>query len=333
MKFGAIQSPADHRDYIYGQMIPAGTLPARFILPEVHPVRKQFYGNCVGQAAAGIKEYQEAKNYPALQPKISPVYVYGECKRQDGIPTTEGTYPRTAMAVLLKQGACLESTMPESVQTHPVIVPPASQKAHDEAKQFVIGAYARVQTMAEVKQALLREGPVMCGIQVYENFLEPEPGGFVPMPRGTLLGGHAMVVTGFDDNLTHTYKVSFRGQTTFKGFYQVRNSHGEQWGDKGYCWIPYDFFTFRDDVGMPYWMESWSSVDIVLPPKDARVIVITPGQITANVDGVEVPLDQPAEISPRTNRTMMPLRFISEHLGWHVHWDGARVILTQSIKE
>ncbi|MEW5952621.1 MAG: C1 family peptidase [Bacillota bacterium] len=327
--FGAIQSPADHRDYIYGQMVPVGTLPPRYVLPEVHPVRKQEYGNCVGQAAAGIKEYQEAKNYPGIRPRLSPVYVYGECKRQDGIPDTEGTYPRTAMAVLLKQGVCLESTMPESTQTHPYRVPAASQKAHDEAKQFVIGAYARIQTLAEIKQAIAREGPAMGAAMVCENFIRPEPGGFIPMPEGAMMGGHAVTVTGWDDTLTHTYRQPYRGKRTFTGFLRVRNSWGVEWGDRGYCWIPHELFHSRLDVGMPYWMESWSSVDVILPPKDARQIVIVPGQITANVDGVDVPLDQPAEVHSRTHRTLVPLRFIAEHMGWHVHWDGVRVILSQ----
>ena len=221
--------------------------------------------------------------------------------------------------------------MPESMQAHPYNVPPASEKAHNEAKEFVVGAYARVQTMAEIKQALTREGPVMGALMVVTNFMEPEPGGFIPMPEGTILGGHAVVVTGWDDTLTHTYKQSYRGKKTFRGFLRVRNSWGAEWGDKGCCWVPYDLFSERLDVGAPYWMESWSSVDVVLPPKDTRTIVITPGQASALVDGVEVHLDQPAFVTAE-NRTVVPLRFIAEHMGWHVHWDGTRVILNQPIK-
>ena len=103
-KFGAFKSPPDHRDYIYGQMIPLGAVPETFLLDETPVVRDQGkYGTCVGQAAAGIKVWQETKNY-RRGVQTSPLFVYSECKKIDGIPDKEGTYPRDAMKVLKTLG-------------------------------------------------------------------------------------------------------------------------------------------------------------------------------------------------------------------------------------
>jgi len=313
---GAIQSPGDPQDYIYSQLIAAAPLPEKFMLDE-WPVRDQGkFGTCVGQAAAGVKEWQEAKNYPTEKPALSPLFVYSECKKADGIPEMEGTYPRVAMKVLHKQGICYESTMPYSLMGKPV--PGAPPNAYNEAKRFLIGAYARVQTMEELKRAIYRDGPVLGAVLVCQNFLEPGTGGYINMPQGRILGGHAIAVTGWDDHLKHSGR---------QGFLRVRNSWGPDWGDNGYCWIPYEFFLGRLDTGQPYWFESWSSVDVVLPSMRAREIILWPKKDTALVDGHKVHLDQSCFIVPETGRLMLPARFLAERMGYSVTWDGEKAVL------
>jgi len=321
---GALQSPPDHRDYIYGQMIPLQVekLPTSFSREEefVTPIRNQgSYGTCVGHAAAAIKEWQETKNYGGRKIQMSPLFIYVECKKQDGIPSTEGTYPRVAMSVLQKLGVCKETAFPYSLMKDKFQLPSPSVEIYSEAKDFIIGSYARVQTLAEVKRAIYRDGPVLAGILVFENFLCPDKGGFIPIPKGQMLGGHAICVVGWDDNLKHG---------NYTGFLRVRNSWGDNWGDKGYCWIPYDFFNGRLDIGMPYWMESWTSVDVILPPKQAKTIVMWLNNQIALVDGDEVLLDSPPVINPKAGRTLIPLRFVAENMGYKVEWDGLEKKIT-----
>ena len=70
------------------------------------------------------------------------------------------------------------------------------------------------------------------GIAVYESFESEEVArtGVVPMPGPDekLLGGHAILCCGYDDN---TQRVT------------CLNSWSSNWGDAGYFTLPYEFVT------------------------------------------------------------------------------------------
>jgi C1A family cysteine protease len=53
-----------------------------------------------------------------------------------------------------------------------------------------------------------------------------------------VVGGHAVVVVGYDD----AKKIQNTGggpKTT--GAFRIRNSWGKSWGDAGYGWLPYEY--------------------------------------------------------------------------------------------
>lgn len=301
---GVIQSRPDHRDFVFGQIMGAVELPPSFFWDKL-PVRDQgSYGTCCGFAAAGVKDRQEARNYPSRGVTTSPLFVYEECKKLDGIPDQEGTYPRVVMQVLKDMGVCRERTFPYSLMGKPLPTP--APTAYDEAKQFIIGAYAKVQTIDEIKQAIATQGPVLAGVYVCSNFITA-PGGVISIPSGSMLGGHAICLDGYDDS---------------RNCFRFVNSWGVRWGDGGYGWIPYKLIDWRFDFGAGFFMEGWSSLDVILPPKQAQEVKLWIGKKQALVDGDEVILDVAPEINAASGRTLIPLRFVAEVLGWKVTWNS-----------
>lgn len=321
---GLKQPTHDPRDYQYSKIVRVGKLPERFVLERYKVKDQKDRGTCWANAAAALKTRQEARNYPGKVYDFSAAYIWRRGKEIDG-NTEDGSELRTPMKVLHKWGVCLENTLPYDVllKAGPGVMFKIPKEADSEAPTFKIGAYAKTMLLDEIKAAIYREGsPILAGGLVTDTFLCPEKGGFVGLPEGTLYGGHAYLIDGWDDNMAHTY----RNGVTLKGFLRFANSWGEDWGDLGYGYLPYAFLTWRSKDGITAFWDAWSSVDIILPPKEASVIKLKIGQKVALVDDEPVELDVPPKIEGM-GRTMVPLRFIAEHLGWQVIWDdGTREI-------
>lgn len=94
-------------------------------------------------------------------------------------------------------------------------------------------AYANViQDIAHIKECLILNLPVIIGVKVYTSF-ESETAnktGIIPIPdpNETFLGGHCIIIVGFNDST---------------GYFQFQNSWGSGWGDNGYGYLPYEYAT------------------------------------------------------------------------------------------
>jgi C1A family cysteine protease len=84
--------------------------------------------------------------------------------------------------------------------------------------------------------------PVVFGFSVYESFESDEVAktGTVLMPDKSeqLLGGHAVVLCGYDDETKR---------------FLVRNSWGEEWGQAGYFTLPYEYVT-DPNLASDFWV-------------------------------------------------------------------------------
>jgi len=110
-KLSCLKDPRDLRDIPMGLVLPPIPLPAKInYSADMTPVRNQGNeGTCVAFASVvGVKEYQDTKEYKKII-ELSPRYTYNLCKKNDGSPDEEGTYPRVAMKMLLKYGTPPES--------------------------------------------------------------------------------------------------------------------------------------------------------------------------------------------------------------------------------
>lgn len=294
--FGLVQSPPDSRDWNYTQVMGAGVLPPRFSYADT-PLRDQGqHGTCVGFGSANLKDSQEA--HDSLM-SASALYIYRQAKLIDGlVEGTEGTTLKAALSVLKNKGVCPESVYPYSLIDSEAPLPP-----DDTAVNGKINGYARCYTVDDIKQAIVNSGPVLIGVAVTSAFRDLGPGTHIikSMFGSQILGGHCMLLTGYDDNLQ-----AFR----------LKNSW-DNWGEPGgYAWLGYGCVTERTDLGMSMFMEAWSSIDVVTSDKIEMWI----GNQVAYVNGSVCLLDAPPTIM--NNRTMVPLRFVTEAMGCLVEWDN-----------
>ncbi len=98
-----------------------------------------------------------------------------------------------------------------------------------DAATFKIDSFSAVAygTRTSVQSQLAAGNPVVFGATVYSNFMSWTGSNVYSAPSGSSLGGHAMVVVGYDNA---------------KSAYRVQNSWGTGWGDAGYIWMGYSAF-------------------------------------------------------------------------------------------
>ncbi len=280
-------------------------------------------GNCTASALVWtVKAYQEISQADWPNKGLSVAYLYAEEKKIDGIPDQEGSSIFAGLKVLQKKGVCLETTLPYSslLNLPAPKVPETNSSMDQEAAKFKINSYAQVcaptdkqrneNTIKLIKQAIYTNGVVPVAVVVAENFNDYGKNYIIPLPKGYLLGLHAVGLVGWDDK-----KQAFR----------LRNSWGKNWGDKGYAWLPYQFVTTGTDMDgyghmLLYLLETWTVLDQIVID-DAKEIKLIPYNTRAVVDGIEYYVDQPPIIDPTTNRTLVPIRFVSNHMGRVVFWD------------
>jgi C1A family cysteine protease len=281
-------------------------------------------GSCTASALVWtVKAYQEVSQADWPSKGLSVAYLYAEEKKIDGMPDQEGSTIFAGLKVLQKKGVCLETTLSySSLLNLPAPKVPATNEVMDrEAVKYKIGNYAQIcasndkerneNTIKLIKQGIYANGAVVVAVVVAENFNNYDKNYIIPLPEGYLLGLHAVGLVGWDDK-----KQAFR----------LRNSWGK-WGDKGYAWLPYDFVTKGMDIDgyghiMWYLLEAWTALDEIVID-DAKEIKLIPYNTRAVVDGVEYYVDQPPIIDPTTNRTLVPIRFVSNHMGRIVSWNEA----------
>jgi C1A family cysteine protease len=244
---GCKKDPEDLRDIPMGLVLPAIPVPLSIdYTSKMTPVRNQGdEGTCVAFASVvGVKEFEDQKEYRKLI-ELSPRYVYSLCKKFDGFPEEEGTYPRIAMKMLLKYGVCPEFFWPYRPFQNNDHKPGADQKA----KNYRIKAYARLKDIAEMKRSLMVNGPFLAGVKVFDSWFDPSVArtGMVPMPKKgeDLTGGHAICIVGYDDR---------------KKLFKFKNSWSKKWADRGYGYLKYEYLS-------RYCQDAWSATDLIVNPK------------------------------------------------------------------
>jgi C1A family cysteine protease len=203
-------------------------------------------GSCTANAIAGAYHYDEIKQSetPIFTPSRLFIY-YNERKIEGTTDTDSGAEIRDGIKSISDVGVCSEDIWPYDITKFTVC---PSDVCYENAKTHHSIEYKRVeQTLDQLKQCLVEGFPFVFGFEVYSSFESPEVAstGVMPIPKDDeeLLGGHAVCAVGFDET---------------KQSFIVRNSWGENWGDKGYFYMPFayiinsskcsDFWTVRKTI-------------------------------------------------------------------------------------
>jgi C1A family cysteine protease len=177
-------------------------------------------------------EFLEKKDGVAFV-NVSRLFIYyNERVIEHTVSEDAGAMIRDGIKALVKQGVCSEKKWPYVVSKFATKPNPACYK---EALNHQVVAYARIQTLDEMRACLAEGYPFVFGFTVYESFESQQVAktGVVPMPKPKekVLGGHAVLAVGYDDAQKRLL---------------VRNSWGTGWGMKGYFTFPYDYAADRN---------------------------------------------------------------------------------------
>ncbi len=319
-----VKSPRDGRDWKYGEIVAARvSLPEKVSLrAECGPVRSQGEaGFCHSFAGTALKNMQERQEYGDRGFDFSPLGLAKDVKARDGLTFTEGSTLLAVCKALCENGVFDEALYPYGqYQAGSMDFPPLGLQEGEKLPRYYCKNYARLEDLEDLKRCVSERNPVLLGITCTKEIYAPTDG-CIGLPIGEyLIGGHALLVVGYDDTKENT----IRGRK-YRGFVECQNSWGKDYGDNGFLWIPYEYFTYRTkDFGIGFIMDMYAAVDLKRENLSGTAVELFLGKPFAYDDGKEVRLEQPPISDERTGRTLVPLRFIGEALGCGVEWNAAR---------
>jgi C1A family cysteine protease len=233
------ESSFDDRDYVYENKVKYKIVNTKICdyRNDLQPIRNQGdQGTCYAQTAACVKEWQEKKD-SGFNGYFSPQFFYNNRDYyNDGINDNienkedDGMTGRDVMRILKNIGICKEIDYPYGKTDR---INEIEENIKKKAYKNRIKSYARINTLEGLKTSLVKNGPCLIAMPVY-NYGDQI---WIKEKNQEILGGHAMTVVGYNEDS-----------------FIIRNSWGGQWGDKGYS-----YYYFKD-WGVHY--EIWTTIDL-----------------------------------------------------------------------
>lgn len=216
-------------------------------------------GSCVGWAVgySGLTICNAVKDDLTNQTEInkrakSASYIYNQIL-DEGDDCTAGARMTDALILLKEKGDCLASQfdgMTNDCNDTP------NQALHETAEQFKIKDYAAVFSYLEdakvkidkTRKSLIAKKPVIIGMNITPSFWNIEQGQQIWEigDDEEIIGGHAMVVVGYDEVL--------------KSF-ELMNSWGANFGDGGFVWVSYDDFAKNTKYGFEIILDDKTTIE------------------------------------------------------------------------
>lgn len=219
----------DTRDYIYEPQLLE--VPSTHFLSDVQmiscPILDQgSLGSCVSNATYALF-------YILSKRKISlsrlQLYMTNRAIDKSSLIEDSGATIRGCMKAVSKYGLTNEKIWYYNILNFDKLPPSDAFRNLYKLNKFV---YTFIkQDLKSIKEVLASGKPIVIGIIIYSSFESTNATnyGIISIPdinNETLLGGHAVLLVGYDDK-TKVFK--------------FQNSWGKGWGDKGYGYVPYDY--------------------------------------------------------------------------------------------
>lgn len=140
-----------------------------------------------------------------------------------------------------------------------------------------IKGWRSIFSASQAKEWISRKGPIMTGMEVYEDFFNYHSGVYRSV-YGGYVGDHAVCVVGYDDA---------------NGCWICKNSWGPGWGEEGWFKIAYGDSGIGGNFG--FYAVQFTDEDDIVMPKDGRVFVRLKEKNTAFDDEIRLyyPEDKP----------------------------------------
>ncbi len=222
--YNTTEDEEDDRDYLVTAQ--EFKVPAKYMIKNLPPIRHQSsIGSCAAHAAMAAYEIQLMNNSPRAYIEGSELFHYYNARVDaDTFPNDTGMTLRRACTTLHKYGMAVEYSWPYDISKYNT---KPNNIAYVFAKLYKVKEYYRITDIDALKEQLSQNYPVICGIWIYSNFYKQTKDNYLYKPDGSIRGGHAVTVVGYDDE---------------KKVFILRNSWGTGWGNKGYFEMSYDAF-------------------------------------------------------------------------------------------
>ena len=245
IKFGFVADKPDERDFLYKTSINYNlkTLPSVDLRPFCPVVANQrTLGACTAFAVTSMIDFVRDK-----QQKVnfipSALFTYYTTRQiENTVNYDSGAEVRNAIKSAAVYGTAPRRMWPYQVSKFKQKPP---QKAYNEALKHQAISYYRIPNgSVSLMQTCLHEGyPFVFGMYLYSGFMstQTQKTGIVEMPTpGEIFqGGHCMMGVGTK-------------QIFNKNYFIVQNSWGLNWGDKGYCYVPFEYFADKN-LSVDFW--------------------------------------------------------------------------------
>ena len=244
-KYGWKRDLPDKRDHLFEMNYllsaekPVDKVDLRDKCPQVY--NQGELGSCTANALACAIQYDEMKQNLLNNESPSRLFIYYNERDMEGnIDNDTGASLRDGVKCINKIGYCNETQWPYDIKK---FREKPTGDCYDYARKHKALTYKKVQQdETHIKSVLNMGFPIVFGISVYESFESEEVAktGIVQLPEKTekMLGGHAIVIVGSDQE---------------KHLFIFRNSWGEDWGDKGYGYLPFEYVCDKD-LASDFWV-------------------------------------------------------------------------------